>query len=122
MYHSLNIFLNGKVKMSVYGVAMAQRSALLRAGLYLILNNKEGENSMNLMELRLRKILKENRADFIDSLRLSGIDVAHGGWNVDAVDKNARAGALSLIQFASQEGISDSSRNSFLQTVAKNLD
>ena len=77
---------------------------------------------MNLMELGLRKILKENRADFVNSLLLSGIDVAHGGWNVDAVDQNAQAGALSLIQFASQEGISDSCRNIFLQTVAENLD
>ena len=77
---------------------------------------------MNLMELRLRKILKENHADFIDSLRLSGIDVTHGCWKADAVDQNAQAGALSLIQFASQEGISDSCRSIFLQTVAKNLD
>ena len=77
---------------------------------------------MNLMELRLRKILKENHTDFIDSLRLSGIDVTHGGWNVDTVDQNAQAGALSLIQFASQEGISDSCQNIFLQTVAENLD
>ena len=77
---------------------------------------------MNLMELRLRKILKENHADFINSLLLSGIDVAHGSWSVEAVDQNAQAGALSLIQFVSQEGISDSCRNIFLQTVAKNLD
>ena len=77
---------------------------------------------MNLMELGLRKILKENHADFIDSLRLSGIDVTYGGWNVDTVDQNAQAGALSLIQFASQEGIPASCRSIFLQTVAKNLD
>ena len=77
---------------------------------------------MNLMELKLREILKENHADFINSLLLSGIDVTHARWNIDAVDRNAQAGALSLIQFASQEGISDSCRNIFLQTVAKNLD
>lgn len=77
---------------------------------------------MNLMELRLRKILKENHADFIDSLRLSGIDVTNDRWDTDAVDQNAQAGALSLIQFASQEGISDACRNIFLQTVAENLD
>ena len=34
---------------------------------------------MNLMELRLQQILHENHADFIDSLRLSGIDVEHNG-------------------------------------------
>ena len=62
---------------------------------------------MNLMELRLQQVLQENRADFIDSLRLSGIDVEHNGWNADAIDKNAQAGALSLIQFVSQENISD---------------
>ena len=77
---------------------------------------------MNLMELRLREILKENHADFINSLLLSGIDVTHDRWNMDAVDQNAQTGAMSLIQFASQEGISDSCQNIFLQTVAENLD
>ena len=77
---------------------------------------------MNLMELRLQKILQENHADFVDSLRLSGIDVAYGSWNADSVNQNAQAGALLLIQFASQEGISDSCRNMFLQTIAENLD
>ena len=82
----------------------------------------KGSDFMNLMELRLQKILQENHADFLDSLRLSGIDVAYGSWNADSVDQNAQAGALSLIQFASQEGISDSCRNIFLQTIAENLD
>lgn len=77
---------------------------------------------MNLIELRLQKILQENRKNFIDSLQLSGIDAEHGIWTVDAVDKNAQAGALSLIQFASQKGISDRYRNKFLRTVAENLD
>ena len=77
---------------------------------------------MNLMELRLQKIMQVNHADFIDSLRLSGIDIAHGDWNANAIDQNAQAGALSLIQFASQEGISDLCRNMFLQTIAENLD
>ena len=75
-----------------------------------------------MMELRLKKILQENHADFIDSLRLSGIDVKRGGWSADAVDKNAQAGALSLIQFASQEIISDRCRDIFLWTIAENLD
>ena len=65
---------------------------------------------MNLMELRLQQVLQENRAEFIDSLRLSGIDVNRGGWSADAVDQNAQAGALSLIQFVSQENISDRCR------------
>ena len=77
---------------------------------------------MNLMELRLQKILQENRADFLDSLQLSGIDVAHGSWNLDSVDQNAQVGALSLIQLVSQSGASDSCRNRFLQTIARNLD
>ena len=77
---------------------------------------------MNLMELRLQQVLQENRADFIDSLRLSGIDVEHNGWNADAIDKNAQAGALSLIQFVSQENISDWCRDTFLRTIAGNLD
>ena len=46
---------------------------------------------MNLMESRIQKILQENRADFIDSLRLSGIDVKRGGWSADAVEQNAQA-------------------------------
>lgn len=82
----------------------------------------KGDDFINLMELKLQKILQVNNADFIDSLRLSGIDVKHGRWDVDAVDQNAQAGALSLIQFASQEGISDSCQSMFLQTIAENLD
>ena len=81
-----------------------------------------GNVLMNLMELRLQQVLQENRADFIDSLRLSGIDVQRGGWNTDAVDQNAQAGALSLIQFVSQENISDRCRDTFLRTIAGNLD
>ena len=77
---------------------------------------------MNLMELRLQKILQENRADFIDSLRLSRIDIQRGNWSADSVDQNAQAGALSLIQFASQEIISDRCRDIFLWTIAENLD
>ena len=77
---------------------------------------------MNLMESRIQKILQENRADFIDSLRLSGIDVKRGGWSADAVEQNAQAGALSLIQFVSQESISDRCRDIFLWTIAENLD
>ncbi len=77
---------------------------------------------MNLMELRLQQVLQENRADFIDSLRLSGIDVKRGGWSADAVDQNAQAGALSLIQFVPQENISDRCRDAFLRTIAGNLD
>ena len=77
---------------------------------------------MNLMEVKLQKVLQKNQADFIDSLRLSGIDVEDGGWNADAVDQNAQAGALSLIQFVSQKGIPDSYQNTFLQTIAENLD
>ncbi len=76
---------------------------------------------MNLMERRLQKLLQENHADFIDSLRLGGIDVKCGSWNADAVDKNAQVGAVSLIQFASQDEISDQCRNTFLQTIAENL-
>ena len=74
------------------------------------------------MELRLQQVLQENRADFIDSLRLSGINVKRGGWSADAVDQNAQAGALSLIQFVSQENISDRCRDAFLRTIACNLD
>jgi len=77
---------------------------------------------MILLKLRLQKVLRENHADFIDSLRLSGIDVKRGGWSVDAVEQNAQAGALSLIQFASQESISDRCRDIFLRTIAENLD
>jgi len=77
---------------------------------------------MNILELKLQKVLQENNASFIDSLRLSGIDVERGGWSADAVNKTAQAGALSLIQLVSQDGISDRCRNTFLQTIAENLD
>ena len=81
----------------------------------------KGDDFMNLMELRLQKILQENHDDFIDSLQLNGIDVEHSGWGVDAVDQNAQAGALSLIQFTTQDGISNQYRNRFLRTIAENL-
>ena len=77
---------------------------------------------MSILELRLQKILRENNNSFKDSLRLSGIDVERGVWNADAVDKTAQAGALSLIQFASQDGIPNRCRNTFLQTIAENMD
>ena len=77
---------------------------------------------MILLKLRLQKVLRENHADFIDSLRLNGIDVKRSGWSADAVEQNAQAGALSLIQFASQESISDRCRDIFLWTIAENLD
>ena len=77
---------------------------------------------MILLKLKLQKVLRENHADFIDSLRLNGIDVKRSGWSADAVEQNAQAGALSLIQFASQESISDRCRDIFLWTIAENLD
>ena len=77
---------------------------------------------MILLKLRLQKVLRENHADFIDLLRLNGIDVKRSGWSADAVEQNAQAGALSLIQFASQESISDRCRDIFLWTIAENLD
>ena len=77
---------------------------------------------MNLIDLKLQNVLQKNHANFLDSLRLSGIDVEHGDWEADAVDKNAQVGALSLIQFASQENVSASCRNAFLQIIAENLD
>lgn len=82
----------------------------------------KGDDFMNLMELRLQKILQENHDNFINSLQLNGIDVKHSGWSADAVEQNAQAGALSLIQFATQDGISNQCRNRFLQTIAENLD
>lgn len=77
---------------------------------------------MNLIELRLQKVLQENYADFIDSLRQNGIDLKRGEWSADAVEQNAQAGVLLLIEFASQESISDQCRNRFLQTISENLD
>ncbi len=77
---------------------------------------------MNILELRLQKVLRENKTSFTNSLRLSGIDVERSSWSVDAVNKTAQAGALSLIQFVSQDGISDRCRNAFLQMISENLD
>lgn len=76
---------------------------------------------IELLKLKLQKVLQENHADFVDALRLSGIDVEHGVWTTAAIDENAQAGAFSLIQFASQKGISDQCRSKFLRTIAKNL-
>lgn len=77
---------------------------------------------MNLFEERLQKVLEENHDDFVESLQLSGIDVVHGIWTSETIEANAQAGALSLIHFASQDGIPNQCRNTFLQTVAENLD
>lgn len=77
---------------------------------------------MNLMELKLQKVLRENHADFIDSLRLSGIDVEHGVWTVDAIEANARMGAHSLIRYVSREGVPARYWQNFLCMIAENLD
>lgn len=124
-YHSLNEFLRGKVKgTNILMRRIAQKVCSIKSGPFLNIIKflmREG-CLMNLMELRLQQILQENHTDFIDSLRLSGIDVKRGGWSADAVDQNAQAGALSLIQFVSQENISDRCRDAFLRTIAGNLD
>lgn len=77
---------------------------------------------MNLMELRLQKVLRENHADFVDSLSLSGIDLKRGAWTSDAVETNARAGAQSLIRYVSREGVPARYQQAFLRMVAENLD
>lgn len=77
---------------------------------------------MDLMEMKLHKVLRENRADFIDSLRLSGIDVEHGVWTSDTIEANARAGARSLIRYVSREDVPARYRQNFLRMVAENLD
>ena len=77
---------------------------------------------MKILDLQLQKVLKENQRDFIDSLKLTSIDVEQGIWALDTLDRNACTGAISLILFASQEGISSQCRNSFLHTIAENLD
>lgn len=55
---------------------------------------------------QLQKALTENYPGLIDSLRLSGIDAVNGIWDTESVDRNAQAGAISLIRFASQAAIS----------------
>lgn len=77
---------------------------------------------MNLMELRLQKVLRENHTDFVDSLRLSGIDLESGAWTLDAVEANARAGARSLIHFVSRKGVPARYQQAFLRIIAGNLD
>jgi len=77
---------------------------------------------MNILEMRLQKILEENSAGFKDSLQLSGIDVERGNWSVDAVNKTAQAGAMALVQLVSLGSVSDQCRNTFLQMIAENLD
>lgn len=77
---------------------------------------------MNLMELRLQKVLRENHADFVDSLSLSGIDLKRGAWTSDAVEANARAGVRSLIHYASRKRVPARYQQAFLQIIAENLD
>ncbi|WP_297870796.1 hypothetical protein [uncultured Oscillibacter sp.] len=77
---------------------------------------------MNLMELRVQKVLRENHADFVDSLSLSGIDLERGAWTSDAAEANARAGARSLIHYVSRKRVSARYQQAFLQIIAENLD
>lgn len=77
---------------------------------------------MDLMDLRLQKVLRENYTDFIDSLRLCGIDVEHGVWTSDTIEANARVGAHSLIRYVSREGVPARYRQNFLRVIAENLD
>ena len=77
---------------------------------------------MNLMELRLQKVLRKNHADFVDSLSLSGIDLERGAWTSDAVEANACAGARSLIHYVSRKRVPARYQQAFLQIIAENLD
>lgn len=76
---------------------------------------------MKILDLQFQKVLKENRRDFIDSLKLTSIDVEQGIWALDALDHNAYVGAIALILFASQESIPSQCGNRFLRTIAENL-
>ena len=77
---------------------------------------------MDILDLQLQKVLKENRKDFIGSLKLTGIDVEQGVWASDTLDHNAHVGAISLVLFVSQENIPSQCGNRFLHTIAENLD
>lgn len=77
---------------------------------------------MEFLDLQLQKVIKENYSDFIDSLMLTNIDAEHGIWTSSDVEHNACVGAISLTLFASQKGISSQCRNTFLHTIAENLD
>lgn len=77
---------------------------------------------MDLMELKLHKVLRENRADFIDSLRLSGIDVERGVWTSDTIEANADVGVHSLACYVSREDVPVRYRQNFLRVIAENLD
>ena len=80
----MNKFLRGKSEgANIHMLRMASKVCSIKSRPFLIpyynLIFVKGDDSMNLMELRLQGVLQENRADFIDSLRLSGIDVEHNG-------------------------------------------
>ena len=78
---ALNKFLRGKSERDQHTYAANGSEGLLyqeRAFSYIIKFLMRGDVLMNLMELRLQQVLQENRAEFIDSLRLSGIDVKRG--------------------------------------------
>ncbi|MEY8387298.1 hypothetical protein AALC17_08360 [Oscillospiraceae bacterium 38-13] len=77
---------------------------------------------MNLMEVRLQKVLRENHTGFVDSLRLSGIDLERGAWTPDAVEANACAGARSLIHYVLRKGVPARYQWTFPQMIAENLD
>lgn len=77
---------------------------------------------MNVLELRLEKVLNKSHADFVDSLKLNGIDVERGIWTASAVEHNAQVGAAALMFFASQECIPYPYRSAFLHTIVENLE
>lgn len=77
---------------------------------------------MNILKLRLKNVLSKNNADFVDSLKLNGIDVEKGIWDVSSVEYNAQVGAASLMFFVLQESIPYPYRAAFLHIVVENLD
>ena len=72
--------------------------------------------------LNLTQILEKEHMHFLDSLQINGINVPVHKWDINVVDRNAQAGATSIILFMLQKSKYSELRDAFLQITLDLLD
>ena len=70
----------------------------------------------------LTEILEKGHMHFLDSLQINGIDVPSHKWDINVVERNAQAGATSIMLFALQKCKYSELRDAFLQIILDQLD
>ena len=56
---------------------------------------------MMIFEHGLRHLLQEQREYFLESLEAGGLDISTENWDSDIIERNAQAGAESIMMFVS---------------------